>query len=205
MKYTKLSEFPELLGVGKREDLDVDTHFIREVRGKGKRINLTVESQILNRLMTTLPDRHSEVRLISQKGFSAINFVRVVADHEIIQRLMIATWCVGNKQLSEIVYLKRCERIKEANLSVGRIMGKSKKTGLAMNESYKEFEKVCNDNGIECKITRTHAKVIMMLTDTGNYYVIETSANFNENKCLEQFTMVNDKQVFEFYENGLDW
>lgn len=46
---------------------------------------------------------------------------------------------------------------------------------------------------------RCHCKIILFEMDSGQNYVIESSANLRSCRMLEQFTMTHDKDVLEFH------
>lgn len=58
--------------------------------------------------------------------------------------------------------------------------------------------------GGSISVTRTHAKLTLMANTIANkYYVLESSANLNINKRLEQTTIYNDKNLYDFYKTGM--
>jgi len=163
--------------------------------------SLYYEALLLEELMEKMPDADSEFHIITDKGFSAIAFVQVVAKREIIESLTISTWAIGMKQVTAIASLMRSGRIQRTLVNVGTIMGKGA-AGAAVNKAYEKFDTICEEAGINVVINRVHAKIILMKTAT-SWYVVETSANFNENMCREQFSIFNDCELYEFYRQAL--
>jgi hypothetical protein len=56
----------------------------------------------------------------------------------------------------------------------------------------------------EIVVARNHAKVILIPTDAGDFYVIEGSANLRSSDNLEQMFVVNDEETHAFHANWLD-
>ena len=60
------------------------------------------------------------------------------------------------------------------------------------------FIEICEKNGWRYISALNHSKVILMQTEK-SYYVLETSANLNENPSIEQFSFTQDKGLYDFY------
>jgi len=59
--------------------------------------------------------------------------------------------------------------------------------------------------GGKLAITRNHAKVIgCQLGDTANFIVCETSANLRSCLSLEQFTLVNSRELYDFHRGWIE-
>lgn len=109
-----------------------------------------------------------------------------------------ATLRVGEKQFDELARLKKRGLIDKADFFVGSIMREDSKS--KKYDYFGRFQNVCKENGWEYHVTNNHAKVVLMRT-AKNYYVLETSSNLNENPKIEQFSLENNKQVYDFYYN----
>ncbi len=53
-------------------------------------------------------------------------------------------------------------------------------------------------------ITRSHAKVILLPTTAGDYYIIEGSANLRSSDNLEQMLVMNDQETHDFHAGWMD-
>ena len=51
---------------------------------------------------------------------------------------------------------------------------------------------------------RCHAKIILMGLDDGTRYVSESSANIRACRSIEQFTLTNDPELYEFHREWID-
>lgn len=56
----------------------------------------------------------------------------------------------------------------------------------------------------ELIICRSHAKVILLPTTAGDYYVIEGSANLRSSDNLEQMLILNDRETHDFHAGWID-
>jgi len=133
--------------------------------------------------------------MISPKnGYSSCSLLMCVADKIKIQNIHIATFRVGKKELNELINIKKlhdCEIfIASSDLQ------KQINTGIYQYDEF--FESTCNLYNIKYKYVKNHSKVIMLLCEN-DYYVIETSSNFNENPKIEQFSLTNSKELYDFY------
>ena len=57
-----------------------------------------------------------------------------------------------------------------------------------------------NQKYVACK---NHTKIILFQIGD-NYYTIEGSANFSSNPRIEQYNMINDRQLYEFHKQWMD-
>lgn len=105
---------------------------------------------------------------------------------------------IGKKEIETMITLHSAGMLQNAAFIVDGIFstdeGKS-------HDYYSEMTRACESEGWRFKVAKNHSKVILMQTKAGNYYVLETSSNLNENPKIEQFSFENDKQLYDFYWN----
>lgn len=53
-------------------------------------------------------------------------------------------------------------------------------------------------------ISRMHCKVILIPTDSGDFYTLTGSANLRSAGCLEQLTITNDRESHDFHASWID-
>lgn len=142
-------------------------------------------------------DKNMIYKFISVKGgFSSINFVDYILKNEVINELTICSLAIGQKHIKYLNKLHKDGRIDKAEFIVGDIF---EKRGLSEKYTYYDyFKKVCKENNWKYKCTNNHAKIILMKTSE-NYYVVETSGNFNENPKIEQFSFEENEDLYNFY------
>ena len=140
-------------------------------------------------------DKTKQYHFISVTGgFDCVNFIDYIADNEHIKNLLIASLRIGD---TEIEYLNElCNQGK-----IDGIDSVVSKTFERTNKKYKYFDllkKKGINNNWNIAVVNNHSKVILFKT-TDNYYVLETSANLNTNVKLEQFSLTNSFELWQFY------
>lgn len=192
-------------------DFDIDLDFALEPtqlsicglvkKAKSKdRITLTITSET-KQLAFLLPEikQGTVYKFLSVKGgFASINFIDLIAKREVIKDLFVSSLAVGQKQILHLDKLKEQGKIHNARFLLG---GLFKQRGLDVKYNYfNVFDDVCKKNGWRYETLRNHSKIILMRT-AKNFYVIETSSNLNSNPAIEQFSLENDKDLYDWYNN----
>lgn len=140
-------------------------------------------------------DPRKEYRFISNgKGFSSINFIDFVAKNfGEITRLYASTLGVGKKHIEYLATLP----IRYAFFVFSGIFKDSK---IIKEYGYfSRFIEICKNKNWDYCSAKNHSKIILMQTKSGKYFVLESSANLNENPKIEQFTFQEDKNLFDWY------
>ncbi len=177
----------------------IDTGFALKVKTK-RRSTYNIHRGTHNvKQLITLPKENEVYKLISfAGGFASINFVLAVAEKENIEELTITSLRVGRKQLQLLDSLYKQGKLNKATFIVGTLM----KENAKRYTYYDDLEKISDKNNWEVKAVNNHSKIVLMKTKD-NYYVLETSSNFNDNPKIEQFSFENSKELYEFYYNIL--
>lgn len=138
-------------------------------------------------------------------GISSISFVKWVSNYETIEFIAASTLRIGEKHFNYLAQLSRANKIKKAKFYVSTMMADIDATRKGQKYNYaKRFQETASAHDWEVVITNNHSKIILMKTDKGNYYVLETSANLNENPKIEQFSFSNDKELYDYYSEFFD-
>ncbi len=154
------------------------------------------EKSEIESLRHDLPGR--EIRkYISVGGFSAIGFIKVVADQAKIYRMMVSTLRVGKKHLMVLNELHRQGKLENATFIVGSVMKNDSEIGKSYGY-YTDLQTACERNGWRIAVLNNHSKVILLDTSKGKF-VIETSSNLNENPSIEQFSFEKSEPLYNFY------
>ena len=173
----------------------LDIHAImldNEVAGR-RFFNADNEQKQLDALLPGLPNDHEVYKIIGgRRGFSCIGLIEYIAKREPVRELLMTTFRCETKQMMELDRLHSEGRIDYLEMIVSR-MARNEKRGY-----FKECLDICAKNGWFFGWAQNHSKVALLRTDE-NYYVFETSANLNENPRLEQYSLENNKEVWEFY------
>lgn len=135
-------------------------------------------------------------------GFASINFIRWIARYERIEELTASTLRIGERQFRELERMQRAGSIGRVRLFVSTMM-KQLDARQAKYDYCAHFEKACADNGWRVIVANNHSKIILMRT-AANRYVLETSSNLNENPKIEQYSLTNDRELYEWYSGFFD-
>ena len=140
-------------------------------------------------------DKNKEYRFISNgKGFSSINFIDFVAKKfGRIKKLYASTLGVGKKHIQHLADLP----IDYAFFVFSGIFKDSKI--ISEYGYYSIFTDICKNKNWEYCSAKNHSKIILMQTENNEHFVVECSANLNENPKIEQFTFQEDKNLFDWY------
>lgn len=169
----------------------------RLLRFRRRRKLLTVmqEANNLSDLVGRLPGDNESLRLISFCSFSAIGFLRWVADQHVIRWMGVTTFRVGPRCIKLLRQLHDSGRLLDADFVLGRLAG-SRHGGE--RKLFDQLSALCHDAGWHCRPASNHAKVILFDTDGGRW-VLETSCNLNDAPNWEQYTREQDDELFNFY------
>ena len=157
------------------------------------------EACLLKRLLLDLPEDGVCLKVYSQEDISSIAFVMWVASKVRIDRLIVSSFAVGEKQASTLESLSRAGLLGDVQFLVGRIM----RTNVRERDRRAStMQEIAQRNKWVVKVRDSHSKIVLMDTKLGKY-VLETSSNLNENPREEQFSFEKDAGLFEYYENIL--
>lgn len=162
-----------------------------------KNFNIIRSTTEIENLMGGLPDVNVCYKFVSTGGFSAISFIKFVAERTAINHLYVTTLRVGKKELRELDRLHSRGRLRDCTIITGSLMKDDSRIGKSYGY-YDNLVAVCDKNNWTVKSVKNHSKLILMDTATGKY-VIETSSNLNENPKIEQFSLEKSAELYYFY------
>lgn len=175
--------------------------FLRSKKHKGFKIGRELQS-FEGATKGELPQEDENFVFISVGGFSTVAVIAAIARKEKVNRLFCSTFRIGRKQFNVLCALHRDGQLDYAELYTSKAQASTDEKRDKYN--YIDYiETAAKENGWIVKPVKNHSKIILCETALGNHYVIETSSNLNENPQIEFFSLLNDKQLFEFYENNL--
>lgn len=123
-----------------------------------------------------------------------------VAQKETIEKMYCSTFRIGKNHFKKIYGAYLAEQIKDAEFYTSDMQSETDKGKYNYIQLIKQ---VCDETKWEIKSVKNHSKIILMETAKGNHYVVETSSNLNENPKIEQFSISNDIELFNFYRENL--
>lgn len=193
-KFPKLeSKFSQI--ATKVKIIDINAIIAKTADKAVKFCGLDNQKKQLSHLMPKLPDPGETFRFISAKdGFSSIAFIDLIGWAEPISELYVSTFRIGVKQAEDIKLLWERGRIKSAMFITGRM----KNVQTERYDYFNQVKQIFSECGFWLSDVSNHSKVFLFKTEK-NFYVLETSANLNENPQIEQFILSNSEQIFNFY------
>lgn len=144
--------------------------------------------------LNILPKNNEQIRIVTHKNFSSIDFISMISNFENIIELNLAIYRINLKSLSVLIMLHKKHKFK-MNIVVSNFFRASKKNERWHTELKYYAEKNDDVTNFHCD---THAKISLVKTEN-NYYVIEGSGNMSSNSRIEQYIFENNKEVFDFH------
>ena len=173
----------------------LDIHAImidNEVAGR-RFFNADNEQKQLEALLPGLPGESEVYKIIGgRRGFSCIGLIEYIANREPVEEMLMTTFRCETKQMMQLDRMHDEGKLNYVEMIVSR-MARNEKRGY-----FKECLDISAKNGWFFGWAQNHSKVALLKT-AQNYYVFETSANLNENPRLEQYSLENSKEVWDFY------
>lgn len=187
------------LGIGffygfETNDFSGGTSKPRTVNHATRRHLLLQSQKIVNLdhlLDSRLPRENESIHIRTEKSFDAFTFVLLILKTEKIAELWAAVYRIGEKTTKALLQL----------ISDGRI----EKTTIVINDGFSAFAPdvnrllVLNLDRINITRCNNHAKVTLVKTESGKYYVIEGSGNWSVNARIEQYVFLQSKEIFDFH------
>lgn len=140
-----------------------------------------------------LPKPKEQIRLVTKRSFNAIAFIQHITNHEVIEHAYLVVFSFNWEAARIMDELLMTRRIKKATILMSNMR----------NMGYREKEKLTkeifvNNPYVTLMFAHSHAKIISLKTEAGNYYTIEGSGNLSWTGRIEQYVMDNDRELYEF-------
>ena len=158
-----------------------------------QRMRSGMKTETAEELITEIPKPGESIHYISNGKFDYWTFIPILI------RLMggsketyMSTWTMNRSNAMELMDLYDAGKIKNLTFITGDYFKKRESVTYAFLIT--ELQK----RGQKFKAFLNHAKVTC-LTNGKDYLVMEGSANFTSNPRIEQNTITNSKELFEFH------
>ena len=173
----------------------------RMVRADLKREVLTMtKREALGDLMKAKPPIGSATHAISNGRYDFWTWVPTLLDfigHA--DEFYGATWTLNRENCKDMFRLYDEGRIKTIGFLTGTYF---KRREAAV---YATLMTGIQDRGQRYVCLENHAKVVLMANHaSGDYLVVEGSANFTANPRIEQYCIVNDRVVYDFHKAWIE-
>jgi len=117
-----------------------------------------------------LPKQNEQLRLITFRSFNAALFLAHICQKEIVENIIIVVYSINGEAAKLINELILSGRIKKATILMSNLRNKAHR----IKEQITRDLFVDNPN-VDLFFCSSHAKIISMQTESGNYYTIEGS------------------------------
>ena len=134
-----------------------------------------------------LPTKKETIDLLTLRRVNITIFITKVLENGNIDELYLSTYAMGRKAAEYIKYL---------NVPTKIVISDNYVTTCHGDDFIGQLE-------LDCKRTFVHAKVTL-IKQKNNYYIITGSGNFNTNARIEQYTIRNNKELYNFYREWMD-
>lgn len=112
--------------------------------------------------------------------------------------LTISTLSLSEDNIEMLGSLLYSDRVQELNLIISYYFYANERSNM-MPLIYTTLGQ---DNRFQLAVARTHAKVVLMETERGNKLVIHGSANLRSSDSIEQFTIEDDPDLYDFHDEA---
>lgn len=144
----------------------------------------------------SLPDPDESIHLImhgSYHGWSAVGAILNLARPATIVELVVATLGFNTANARELFGLLDSHQVQTVRFVASCYFEKS------CPQEYRLLRDGLLERGQHCAALRTHAKVIGARMTDGRSFVIETSANLRSCRNIEQLTLFQNADLFDFH------
>lgn len=143
-----------------------------------------------------LPLQGEQLRLITFRSFNAAIFLAHITETEIIEEIILVVYSINAEAAKLINDLILTGKIKKAKVLMSNLRNKAHRVKEQITR-----DSFVNNPNVDLFFCSSHAKIISMKTDRGNYYTIEGSGNLSFNSRVEQYSIENNKALFDFNNN----
>lgn len=113
------------------------------------------------------------------------------------ENLQISTLSMSYQNIISLKNLLKGGFVGKLDLIISDYFFAHERRGL-IPDIYKELD---FDNRFQLAVVSSHMKVATFKTELGKNYVISGSANLRSSNCIEQITIEDNKELFQFIEN----
>ncbi|WP_116787631.1 phospholipase D-like domain-containing protein [Flavobacterium psychrotrophum] len=142
--------------------------------------------------LTRLPSEGEAMYLQSDSAFNAFTFIALITKVFPIKELHACTYSISRKVVDALIEMHDKGMVEQITLLINDgILSRNPATmdyllGMAASRA-----------NIKVQYAWIHAKVALLKTHHA-HFVVEGSGNWSDNAQYEQYTFVNDKQLYDF-------
>lgn len=159
---------------------------------------LFLKKEKANEVFTEIPKPGESIHIVSNGSFDYFNLIPICVDlMKKCNEFYFSTWTMNRQNVEQLFKLYDENKIKTINGLVG-LYFKTREPQV-FNDLYEGILK----RGQKVFSNENHSK-ITLLENGKDFISICGSANFTANPRIEQFTVSNDKQLYEFHKGWMD-
>lgn len=146
-------------------------------------------------LHSTIPDGHS-LHVLSTGDVDALSYIKgLLALHQYADELHISTWRINTTDLQHLDDLLNQGRIGDFHLLIDPRFER-----IAPDQYSRALELIGRYPGSTMRLAPNHSKVTLFCNREQDVWIaIESSANVNTNKRMEQTSLHRSRQLWTFY------
>jgi hypothetical protein len=150
-------------------------------------------------VMSEIPEPGESIHIVSNGTFDYFTLVPIAIElmGGNINDFYFSTWTLNNSNCESILKLYDEKKVKSINCLVGLYF--MKREAQVFNMIYEGLK----ERGQRIFSNENHSKVTL-LENGKDFIVICGSANFTSNPRIEQFTIYNSKELFDFHKSWMD-
>lgn len=150
-------------------------------------------------ILQVLPKNGESLHIISNGSFDYFNFIPIAVNllGGKCTDFYFSTWTMNLGNTRALIKLFDEGKILKVNALVGLYF--KKRESAVFNELYEGLK----ERGQKVFSNENHSKVTL-LTNGIDYITISGSANFTSNPRIEQFSINNSKELFDFHKKWMD-
>ncbi len=159
-----------------------------------------MKKEHLQEILFSKPSYNSALHLISNGTYDYFTFIPVLINFiGYSDEFYGSTWTLNRNNCVEMFKLYDCGLIKNIHMFTG--------TYFKRRESavYATLLQGIQERKQHYKCFENHAKIVLLCNhNSGDYFVVEGSANFTANPRTEQYVITNNKELFYFHKKWMD-
>lgn len=187
-----------------KEDLinvkkDTDNSGLEDLKDKKYKKFIEKTYQVIKDVKEVgLPKINEQIKLITFRPFNAIHFVKYIAEQEEIEHLILVVYSINHEAAILIDEMIKQKKIKKCTILMSNLR----------NKAHRQKEQLTRDlfvenKNVELLFCSSHAKITAIKTKQ-NSYVIDGSGNLSYNSRVENYTIDNDVNYFNFTKKWIE-
>lgn len=165
-----------------------------------RKMQMALEEENAKKCFPSLPECGESYHIVSNGGFGVFTFVPLITQYlpqSHCDHIYISTWVLNRGNIIGLFDMFDAGQIGQISILSSRFVKRRDSAIFAL------LIEGIQDRNQRFKAFRNHAKVALM-HHKDDYITLETSANFTDNPRVENFTITNDKKLWEFHRKWME-